>query len=73
MSRVIALCFLLLAAVLGYIHIDSRPAWAPFLIQELISPEADDADKLQPENKPSTKLKPPPQAAILNPQLNWLP
>jgi len=73
MSRVIALCFLLLAAVLGFIHIDSRPAWAPFLIQELISPEVDDADKLQPENKPSTKLKTPPQATILNPQLDWLP
>jgi predicted neuraminidase len=30
MSRVIAFCFLLLASVLGYLHIDSRPAWAPF-------------------------------------------
>ena len=31
MSRVIAFCFLLLASVLGYLHIDSRPAWAPFV------------------------------------------
>lgn len=30
MNRVIALCVLSLAAVLGYLHIDSRPAWAPF-------------------------------------------
>lgn len=30
MSRVIAFCFLLLASVLGYLHIDSRPSWAPF-------------------------------------------
>ena len=30
MSRVIALCFLLLAAVIGFLHIDSRPVWAPF-------------------------------------------
>jgi hypothetical protein len=33
MSRVIALCFLLLAAVFGFLHIDSRPAWAPFATQ----------------------------------------
>jgi hypothetical protein len=32
MSRVIALCFLLLASVLGYLHIDSRSAWAPFAL-----------------------------------------
>jgi predicted neuraminidase len=32
MSRVIAFCFLLLASVLGYLHIDSRPLWAPFAI-----------------------------------------
>ena len=30
MSRVIAFCFLLLASVLGYLHIDSHPSWAPF-------------------------------------------
>ncbi len=32
MRRVIALCFLLLAAVIGFLHIDSRPVWAPFAI-----------------------------------------
>ena len=32
MSRVIALCFLLLAAVIGFLHIDSRPVWAPFMV-----------------------------------------
>lgn len=32
MSRVIALCFLLLAAVIGFLHIDSRPVWAPFAL-----------------------------------------
>ena len=31
MSRVIAFCFLLLASVLGYLHVDSRPVWAPFV------------------------------------------
>jgi len=73
MSRVIALCFLLLAAVLGYIHMDSRPVWAPFLVQELTTLEVDDADKLQPENKLSSKTKASTQAAIPNPQLDWLP
>lgn len=37
MSRVIAFCFLLLAAVLGYLHIDSRPVWAPFTTDGLVS------------------------------------
>ena len=32
MSRVIAICFLLLAAVIGFLHIDSRPAWESFAI-----------------------------------------
>lgn len=30
MNRVFAFCFLLLASVVALIHIDSRPAWAPF-------------------------------------------
>jgi predicted neuraminidase len=30
MSRVLANCFLLLASVLAFIHVDSRPAWVPF-------------------------------------------
>jgi len=32
MSRLLAFCFLLLATVLAYLHIDSRPVWAPFLV-----------------------------------------
>ena len=32
MSRLLAFCFLLLASVLAYLHIDSRPVWAPFLV-----------------------------------------
>ena len=40
MSRVIALCFLLLAAVIGFLHIDSRPAWALFTTSAF--PQGDD-------------------------------
>ena len=32
MKRMIAFCPLLLATVLGYIHIDSQPAWVPFAV-----------------------------------------
>lgn len=32
MSRVIALCFLLLAAVIGYFRVDSQPTWSPFVV-----------------------------------------
>ena len=45
MSRVIALCFLLLAAVVGFIHIDSRPVWAPFSSGEVELTEAEDASQ----------------------------
>ena len=39
MSRVIALCFLLLAAVIGFLHIDSRPIWAPFANKAVVLAE----------------------------------
>ena len=57
MSRVIAFCFLLLAAVLGYLHIDSRPVWAPFATEGILSAVAEvDSQEQAPElaetNKP---------------------
>jgi hypothetical protein len=39
MSRVLALCFLLLATVLGFLHLDSRPTWAPFVIEPVVALE----------------------------------
>jgi len=66
MSRVIALCFLLLAAVIGFLHIDSRPVWAPFSVT---SSQADEAA----EESTSTKNKNSIKASIPNPQTNWLP
>lgn len=66
MSRVIALCFLLLAAVIGFLHIDSRPAWAPFVAPPLQVDE-------EPEEPVSSKLKGPSKVSIPAPQVNWLP
>ena len=36
MSRVVALCFLLLCAVIGFLHLDGRPAWAPFAVSAVV-------------------------------------
>ena len=66
MSRVIALCFLLLAAVIGFLHIDSRPAWAPFVV----SPYQADEELEEPAN---SKSKGSIKASIPAPQSNWLP
>ena len=67
MSRVIALCFLLLAAVIGFLHIDSRPAWAPFAVPTfyLIDQE--------PEESAPTKDKSVLKSTLLAPQSDWLP
>ena len=61
MNRVIALCFLLLAAVIGFLHIDSLPVWVPFVIS---SPTAAEE---QLELVPNTKSK------IPDPIGTWLP
>ena len=64
MSRVIALCFLLLAAVIGFLHIDSRPAWAPFAINTPAPLE--EALELQPVLKGKSP-------SIPSPITTWLP
>ena len=66
MSRVIALCFLLLAAVIGFLHIDSRPAWTPFAV----SPYQADEELEEPV---VSKSKSPIKSSIPAPQSNWLP
>ena len=73
MSRVIALCFLLLAAVIGFLHIDSRPTWAPFSGNEVIAQEADETNQALPESKVNTKTKVPSQPSIASPRSDWLP
>lgn len=67
MSRVIALCFLLLAGVLGFLHIDSRPVWAPFATPTVTLIEE------EPEAQPSSKAKPLAKPSIANPLSTWLP
>ncbi|MEA9568899.1 sialidase family protein [Polynucleobacter sp. AP-Nickl1-40-C4] len=66
MSRVIALCFLLLAAVIGFLHIDSRPVWAPFAAASFQADEALDEPAL-------TKTKDSIKDSVSPPQSNWLP
>ena len=66
MSRAIALCFLLLAAVIGFLHIDSRPVWAPFEVTPFQADELAD-ESTTTKTRDSIKTSPP----IL--QANWLP
>ena len=77
MSRVIAFCFLLLASVLGYLHIDSRPAWAPFANNypaENVS-EANESSELTEGAKPVKVLKNSAPVKLVQPSLrtDWLP
>ncbi len=66
MSRVIALCFLLLAAVIGFLHIDSRPDWAPFAISTP-PPSGEELEEAPPKAKASSKI------TIPTPYSDWLP
>lgn len=66
MSRVMALCFLLLAAVIGFLHIDSRPVWAPFAVTPIQAEEALD-ESVTTKNKALVK------SSVATPQTNWLP
>jgi len=66
MSRVMALCFLLLAAVIGFLHIDSRPVWAPFAVTPIQAEEALD-ESVTTKNKALVK------SSVATPQANWLP
>ena len=67
MSRVLSLCFLLLAGIIGFLHLDGRPAWAPFaelapiVIEESI------------EQASPSKNKQPSKPDIAAPIATWLP
>lgn len=69
MSRIVALCFLLLAAVLGFLHIDSRSVWAPFVVSA--SPQID--EEVDEVVTITTKTKTSSKAAVPTPQANWFP
>ncbi len=69
MSRIVALCFLLLAAVLGFLHIDSRPVWAPFVVSAF--PQVEEAtDEVVTT---TAKAKTPSKIIVPTSQANWLP
>ena len=70
MSRVIALCFLLLAAVIGFLHIDSRPAWAPFATNTVAVAEA---ELEVPVSSKSKNQIVPSKVSIPSPISTWLP
>ena len=70
MSRVIALCFLLLAAVIGFLHIDSRPAWAPFATNTVAVAEAELEVPVPSKSKNQIV---PSKASIPSPISTWLP
>jgi predicted neuraminidase len=77
MSRVIAFCFLLLASVLGYLHIDSRPSWAPFAgdYQTSSANPPDDSPEQSEVTRPVKLLKGSMPAKLAPPTLrtDWLP
>jgi predicted neuraminidase len=70
MSRVIALCFLFLAAVIGFLHIDSRPVWAPFATN---TPAPAEVELESPVNLKSKNQNTPNKVGIANPISTWLP
>lgn len=74
MSRVIALCFLLLAAVLGFLHVDSRPAWAPFVHEPIVALEeqVEQSPTITPTPK-QVQNKVLSQPTITSPRATWLP
>lgn len=77
MSRVIAFCLLLLASVLAYLHLDSRPAWAPFAIEasSKYGNEAEDLGQTTESIKPlkAGKQLAPVKSAPVSVRADWIP
>ena len=77
MSRVIAFCFLLLASVLAYLHIDSYPVWAPFAsdyLAENANRSEDSQDSIE-NSGPAKTLRNAVPVKPVQPSLRmeWLP
>jgi hypothetical protein len=72
-----AYCFLLLASVLGYLHLDSRPMWAPFASEYSVNKvnQVDDLPESSESGKPSKTLKGASSVKTSPPSLHmdWLP
>ena len=77
MSRVIAFCVLLLASVLAYLHLDSRPAWAPFAIEA----SSKDGNEVGDLGQTTESIKPlkagkqlvPVKSALVSVRADWIP
>lgn len=77
MSRVIAFCVLLLASVLAYLHLDSRPAWAPFAIEA----SSKDGNEVGDSGQTTESIKPlkggkqlaPVKSALASFRADWIP
>jgi predicted neuraminidase len=77
MSRVIAFCFLLLASVLGYLHIDSYPTWAPFTVDHSVD-HGKGSELVQDSTKVSKSVNALKNMATVKQvqpslQMDWLP
>ena len=66
MKRTASLCFLILAAVLAFLHLESHPVWAPFQLPEALSPDHGRDD--QNDTGTIRHLQ-----ANLDPKSGWLP
>ncbi len=77
MNRVIAYCFLLLASVVAYLHIDSRPIWAPFASEHSVSNtnQTDNLSESTESRKLAKTLKNSSPVKLTQPslQMDWLP
>lgn len=78
MNRIVAFCVLLLAAVSGYLHIDSRPAWAPFSIPQrsidLAEQEREpELTQVHKSGLTSSRASVKATAPLANLIMNWLP
>ena len=77
MNRVIAFCFLFIAAVFGYLHIDSRPTWAPFAVNQPFDSASGSVliEDVREQSNASKELKNTLPVKLSQPslQMDWLP
>ena len=77
MNQVIAFCFLFIASVFAYLHIDSRPVWAPFVNNQPVDilNESPQAEGVAEKDKSGKLLKNTLAVKSSQPslQMEWLP
>jgi predicted neuraminidase len=77
MNQVIAFCFLFIASVFAYLHIDSRPVWAPFVNNQPVDilNESGQAESVVEKDKSGKLLKNTLAVKSSQPslQMEWLP